>query len=92
MTEDTKPQAELIDSISDPPVPVVAAVNTSTRHYISLHATDVVRNNVRVEKYSFERYSLSLCDRKWKSLLWSISLHATDDKILTVSADLIAMR
>jgi len=31
MTEDTKPQAELIDSISDPPVPVVAAVNTSTR-------------------------------------------------------------
>jgi len=60
MTEDTKPQAELTESISDPPVPVVAAINTSTHHYISLHATDVDTNHVRVEKYSCERYSLSL--------------------------------
>jgi hypothetical protein len=66
MTEDTKPQDELTDSISDPPVPVVAAVNTSTRHYVSLHVTDGDRSHARVEKYSFEMYSLSLslCDRK----------------------------
>jgi len=58
MTEDTKQQAELTDSIPDPPVPDVAAVNISTRHYISLHATDGDRSRVRVEKCSFEMYCL----------------------------------
>jgi hypothetical protein len=67
MTEDTKPHEELTDSISDPHVPDVAAFNPSTRHYIRLHTTDGDRRHVRVEKYFFERYSLSLslslCDK-----------------------------
>ena len=79
MTEDTKPQAELTDSISDPSAPVVAAVNT-TSPYIILHATDGDRRHVRVEKYSFESYPslflcvfLSLCDRKGDKLAVIVS-------------------
>jgi len=71
MTEDTKPHEELTDSISDPPVPIVAAVNPSTCHYISLHATDGDRSHVRVEKYSFELYSLSLSVTERKTRLLS---------------------